>query len=153
MGHPVSTEYLNEYNQAQTRPFTHCMHCISKWSHQQHSSSPHPYFSIQTYFNINPQESWKDGGKQDADVCRYCERAAAVLPPSVSVTAVSGLSGLVRANVCFCDKLEFARIKTRLICMHNCTTPSFLPRSFRTRIETWTPNAAHTFTEKCSSYA
>ena len=57
-------------------------------------------------------------------------------PPSVSVTAVSGLSGLVRANACFCDKLEFARIKTRLICMHNCTTPSFLPRSFRTRIET-----------------
>ena len=33
----ISTEYLsylNEYNQAETRPFTYCMHCISKWSHQ-----------------------------------------------------------------------------------------------------------------------
>ena len=70
------------------------------------------------------------------DIARELWLCCSVLPPSVSVTAVSGLSGLVRANACFCDKLEFARIKTRLICMHNCTTPSFLPRSFRTRIET-----------------
>ena len=114
---------------------SHIVCIVSVNGHISNIAAVHPYF-IQIYFNINPQESRKDGGEQDADVCRYCERAAAELPPSVSVTAVSGLSGLVRANACFCDKLEFARIKTRLICMHNCTTPSFLPRSFRTRIET-----------------